>query len=85
MSMARVDAKPSIFNRRQIVVGGLTAAGFGLFAPSVIGAARPRVVVVGGGPAGVIAARRLTVDYPEIDVTLIVANRHYVTPFYSNR
>ena len=36
-------------------------------------------------PAGVIAARRLVADFPTIDVTLIAADRNYVTPFFSNR
>lgn len=85
MSKPRVGAKRNLYNRRQIVGGGLAAAGLGLFAPAVIGAARPRVIVVGGGPAGVIAARRLAADFPAIDVTLIEANRGYVTPFFSNR
>ena len=53
--------------------------------PAIIGAARPRVVIVGSGPAGVIAARRLVADFPTIDVTLIAADRNYVTPFFSNR
>jgi NADPH-dependent 2,4-dienoyl-CoA reductase/sulfur reductase-like enzyme len=73
------------YSRRQIVGGGLAIAGLGLFAPAAIGQARPRVAIVGGGPAGVIAARRLAADFPTIDVTLIEANRHYVAPFFSNR
>jgi sulfide dehydrogenase [flavocytochrome c] flavoprotein chain len=33
-----------------------------LFAPSVLGQAKPRLVVVGGGPAGATVARYVTKD-----------------------
>ena len=79
------EEKACVWSRRRVVGGALAAVGLGLFAPAIIGAARPRVAIVGGGPGGVIAARRLALDYPEIDITLIEANREYVTPFFSNR
>lgn len=73
------------WNRRQVMGGGLAAWGVGLFAPAIIGAAKPHVAIVGGGPAGVIAAHRLAANFPAIDVTLIEAEQDYVTPFFSNR
>lgn len=55
-----------------------------LAAPSVLGKTVARVVVVGGGPAGVIAVQHLAASYPGIQVTLIEANSVYLTPFYGN-
>jgi sulfide dehydrogenase [flavocytochrome c] flavoprotein chain len=47
--------------------------------------ARPRVVVVGGGPGGATAARYIAKDSNgEIDVTLIDANETFTTCFFSN-
>lgn len=54
------------------------------FAAPALAQAKPRVVVVGGGPGGATAAKYLKRDDPLLDVTLIEANRTYVTPFTSN-
>lgn len=73
--------------RRQLgrYAGAGAIAGAGLFAIPVIGQARPRVVVIGGGPGGGTAAKYIARDSGgEIDVTLIEAQRHYTTCFYSN-
>ncbi|MEL6978478.1 MAG: NAD(P)/FAD-dependent oxidoreductase [Pseudomonadota bacterium] len=64
------------------VAAGATAA---LSAPSVLGAARPKVVVIGGGAGGATAARYLAKDSDgAIDVTLIEPSRAYYTCFFSN-
>ena len=65
---------------------GTTAATAGvLSAPAVMGAGKPKVVVVGGGCGGATAARYLAKDSKgEIDVTLIEPNRVYYTCFFSN-
>lgn len=52
--------------------------------PSIARAAGPRVVVVGGGPAGATTARYLKRYAPGADVTLIEANPTYTTCFMSN-
>jgi NADPH-dependent 2,4-dienoyl-CoA reductase/sulfur reductase-like enzyme len=60
------------------------AATVTLLACPAIAQAKPRVVVVGGGPGGATAARYLRHGDDSIDVTLIEPNRSYVTPFTSN-
>jgi len=64
------------------------AAALGLaagFAPAVIGAARPRVVIVGGGVGGLSVLRALASDGRQaLDVTLIEPKTTYTTCFYSN-
>jgi len=51
----------------------------------LIGQAKPRVVVIGGGAGGATAARYIAKDSKgEIDVTLIEASDTYTTCFYSN-
>jgi sulfide dehydrogenase [flavocytochrome c] flavoprotein chain len=71
-------------SRRQFI--GTTAALAGaLWAPAVIGQARPRVVVIGGGAGGATAARYIAGDSDgAVDVTLIEPNRVYHTCFFSN-
>ncbi|MEM7240331.1 MAG: FAD/NAD(P)-binding oxidoreductase, partial [Pseudomonadota bacterium] len=71
-------------NRRGFL--GSTAAGVtALSAPGVIGAAKPNVVVVGGGAGGATAARYVAKESNgEISVTLIEPTRHYYTCFFSN-
>ena len=71
-------------NRRHILgTGALLAAG--LAAPAVIGQARPRVIVVGGGAGGATAARYLAKDSAgALDVVLIEPQQHYYTCFFSN-
>ncbi len=47
--------------------------------------AKPRVVVIGGGAGGATAARYIAKDSEgKIDVTLIEANKQFVTCFFSN-
>jgi NADH dehydrogenase FAD-containing subunit len=73
-----------IINRRTFV--GSAAAGLAtLYAPAVIGQARARVVVVGGGPGGATAAKFIAKDSQgKIDVTLVEPNESFVTCFHSN-
>lgn len=80
-SMRRQQRKP---NRRDFGKLGLALAG-ALWAPAVLGGGRAKVVIIGGGPGGIAVARSLAVNYGGIDITLIEANRRYVTPFFSNR
>ncbi len=71
-------------NRRSFI--GATAAGtLALTAPAVIGQARPKVVVIGGGAGGATAARYIAKDSEgAIYVTLIEPTRSYYTCFFSN-
>ena len=63
----------------------LAAATTPLFAPAVLGQAKPRVVVVGGGPGGGTVARYVAKDAAgAIDVTLIEPQREFTTCFFSN-
>ena len=75
-----------IINRRNMLIG---TSAFGLTlsagAPAVLGQAKPRVVVIGGGPGGATAAKYIAKDSQgAIDVTLIEPSRSFVTCFHSN-
>lgn len=73
-------------NRRSVILTGLSAAGtFALGAPGVLGQAKPRVVVIGGGAGGATAARYIAKDSQgAIAVTLVEENESYQTCFHSN-
>ena len=74
----------SLISRRSFV--GIMASTAALAAPNIsFGAARPRVVVIGGGAGGATAARYIAKDSKgEIDVTLVEASKQYYTCFFSN-
>ena len=56
-----------------------------LAAPAIIGMAKPRVIVIGGGAGGATAARYIAKDSKgAIDVTLVEPSRTYYTCFFSN-
>ncbi len=42
------------------------------------------MVVIGGGPGGIAAARRLAAEAPEIELTLIEAETSYTSCYFSN-
>ena len=75
-------------NRRDF--GKLTGAaaltlGLGANSGVVFGAARPKVVVIGGGAGGATAARYIAKDSRgKIEVTLIEPTKRYYTCFFSN-
>lgn len=73
-------------DRRSFVLMGLSAAGtLGIGAPVVLGQAKPRVVVIGGGAGGATAARYIAKDSQgAIAVTLVEENETYQTCFHSN-
>jgi NADPH-dependent 2,4-dienoyl-CoA reductase/sulfur reductase-like enzyme len=73
-------------DRRIFVTGGAAAVGaMALGTPAVLGQARPKVVVVGGGPGGATAAKYIARDAKgAIDVTLVEPAREFVTCFHSN-
>ena len=75
----------SLISRRSFV-GIMASTTAALAAPNIaFGAARPRVVVIGGGAGGATAARYIAKDSKgDIDVTLIEASKHYYTCFFSN-
>ena len=70
--------------RRTFLTG--TAAGLAtLYAPAVIGQAKPRVVIIGGGPGGATAAKYIAKDSAgAINVTLVEPSEAFVTCFHSN-
>lgn len=56
-----------------------------LFAPRALGQAKPKVVVIGGGPGGGTVARYVAKDAPgAVDVTLIEPQKKFATCFFSN-
>lgn len=73
-------------DRRSLVRAGLAAGGvLALGAPAILGQARPRVVVIGGGAGGATAAKYLARDSQgAIAVTLVEENQTYQTCFHSN-
>lgn len=72
------------FNRRSFIGTGVAAAA-ALQAPVVLGAGKPRVVVIGGGAGGATAARYIAKGAAgAIDVTLVEPTRSYYTCFFSN-
>ena len=65
--------------------GGVAAVGMASFGvPNIAGAAKRKVVVVGGGYAGAIAAKYVRMTDPSIHVTLIEQNAHYYSGPLSN-
>lgn len=72
--------------RRDLATGpGALLAMGALGAPAVLGQAKPRVVVVGGGPGGATAAKYIARDSQgAIAVTLVEENETYQTCFHSN-
>ncbi len=70
---------------RRVFIGAAGAAAASLQAPAVLGAGKPRVVVIGGGAGGATAARYIAKDSKgAIDVTLVEPSRTYYTCFFSN-
>ncbi len=72
--------------RRAFVAGSAATAGaLTLASPAVLGQAKPKVVVVGGGPGGATAAKYIAKDSGgAIEVTLIEPAKQFVTCFHSN-
>jgi NADPH-dependent 2,4-dienoyl-CoA reductase/sulfur reductase-like enzyme len=70
---------------RRTFIGASAALVAGLQAPMVMGAGKPRVVVIGGGAGGASAARYVAEGSKgAIDVTLVEPSRTYYTCFFSN-
>jgi len=70
-------------NRRQFMGWLGTLAVAGGFPLPAIAQARPRVVVIGGGPGGATVAKYVAKD-GGVDVMLIEPNRQFTTCFHSN-
>ncbi|KAF0132452.1 MAG: flavin-binding flavocytochrome c sulfide dehydrogenase, partial [Xanthobacteraceae bacterium] len=71
-------------NRRDFLATGSAVATLALAAPA-LAQAKPRVVVVGGGPGGVTAAKYIAKDSQGgIDVVLVEPQRQFTTCFHSN-
>ena len=73
-------------SRRQVLKGTAATAGvFAIGAPAVLGQAKPKVVVIGGGPGGATAAKYIARDSKgEIEVVLVEPLKQFVTCFHSN-
>ena len=73
-------------SRRKFLAGSATALGaLSLGAPAVLGQAKPKVVVIGGGPGGATAAKYIAKDSAgAIEVTLVEPSKSFVTCFHSN-
>ena len=71
--------------RRKFIAGiGATAAATGLARPA-LAQAKPKLVVIGGGPGGATAAKYVARDSAgAIEVTLVEPARQFTTCFHSN-
>lgn len=77
----------SKFTRRKFIkaTGSTFAVGsMGLGFPHIAGAAKKRVVVIGGGVGGTIAAKYIAKGDSSIQVTVVEAEPHHHTCFMSN-
>ncbi|MBI5321955.1 NAD(P)/FAD-dependent oxidoreductase [Bradyrhizobium sp.] len=71
--------------RRSLLGAGAAVVASAVTAPAVIGQARPRVVVVGGGPGGATVAKYVARDSAgAINVSLVEPSAKFVTCFHSN-
>jgi NADPH-dependent 2,4-dienoyl-CoA reductase/sulfur reductase-like enzyme len=75
-----------LIDRRHILRSGLSLAGtLAIGAPAVLGQAKPRVVVIGGGAGGATAAKYIARDSQgAVAVTLVEEDESYQTCFHSN-
>ena len=72
-------------NRRQFLGGAGALATSGMLAMPAISQAKPKVVVVGGGPGGATVAKYVAQDSKgAIDVILVEPSKQFVTCFHSN-
>lgn len=71
-----------IMNRR-VFMQTVLATGLCVSAAPVLGRARKRVIIIGGGVGGMAAARQLATGFADIDVTLIEPNPIYTACFSS--
>ena len=72
-------------NFTKLAGASLGVLGTPLFAPAVLGQAKPKLVVIGGGPAGATVARYVQKDAAgAVDVTLVEPHSSFVTCFFSN-
>ena len=74
-------------NRRNFIKlggGSIVAGTAGLSIPNIALGASKKVVVIGGGAGGAIAAKYVKKADSSIDVTLIETNKEYYTCFMSN-
>lgn len=76
----------SQLSRRNFIklTGGVAAAGVATGFPGVVGAASKKVVVIGGGYGGAVAAKYIKMADSSLDVTLIEKDKHYVSCPLSN-
>jgi sulfide dehydrogenase [flavocytochrome c] flavoprotein chain len=71
--------------RRFTALTGATMAASPLFAPRALGQAKPKLVVIGGGPGGGTVARYVNKDSAgAVEVTLIEPQKNFTTCFFSN-
>jgi sulfide dehydrogenase [flavocytochrome c] flavoprotein subunit len=69
--------------RRQFIGGFGAVAAAGVFPMPAFAQAKPRVVIIGGGPGGATVAKYVAKD-GGIDVTLVEPLRRFTTCFHSN-
>jgi sulfide dehydrogenase [flavocytochrome c] flavoprotein subunit len=76
----------STLNRRDFVklTGAAAALGTLSFPSVILGAAKAKVVVVGGGYAGATAAKYAKMYNKDLDVTLVEASKEYISCPFSN-
>ncbi|MDM8567317.1 NAD(P)/FAD-dependent oxidoreductase [Candidatus Halobeggiatoa sp. HSG11] len=67
-----------------MTAGATTVSALGFPYISIAGDAKQKVVVIGGGSGGAIAAKYVAMADPTIEVTLIEQDKHYFTCFLSN-
>ncbi|KAB2886848.1 MAG: NAD(P)/FAD-dependent oxidoreductase [Pseudorhodoplanes sp.] len=72
-------------NRRQFLTGAGAIAAAGSFPRPVFAQAKPKLVVVGGGPGGTTVAKYVAKDSAgAIEVTLVEPAKQFTTCFHSN-
>jgi sulfide dehydrogenase [flavocytochrome c] flavoprotein chain len=79
------EDKMIAIDRRQWLAGAGAAALAGGLARPALAQAKPRVIVIGGGPGGATAAKYIAKDSNgAIEVSLIEPQRQFTTCFHSN-